>query len=190
MSENMTTIICKNDQCSNIIPPSKNQGRPREFCEERCRNKYNARLYYQRQTKGSDFTGLRTVTRQGYPRVNRKPAPDAKAAERRVKEHGENCTAPGVWCQARIHDAYNTKKLCLVRAVFTDDWTKLMYADTEPDRPRDMTTEEGMWIDDHKELLAKSNMTDPDVVMMKERRTRMELEEFAKAGGSRNPPNA
>lgn len=181
----MTTIICKNDKCAKVIPVGKNTGRPREFCEERCRNRYNSRLNYQRQTKGSNFIGLRSVTDQGYPKVNRKPSPNTKAAEKRVKEHGENCIGSGEWCMAKLHDAYNRKKLCLVRAVFTDDWLQLMYADTEPDREREMTTEDGMWIDDYKDILAKSKLTDGDVVMMKEQKQKRNLEAFADAGGNR-----
>ena len=184
---NMTSIICKNDKCARVIPPSKNAGRPREFCEEKCRNRYNSRLNYQRQTKGSDFTGLKSVTSDGYPKVNRKPSPNTKAAEKRVKEHGENCIGPGEWCMAKLHDAYNTKKLCLVRAVFTDDWLQLMYADTEPDRPRDMTTEDGMWIDDYKTILAKNDLTDGDIVMIEEARRKKDLELFAEAGGIKSP---
>ena len=182
----MATVICKNDQCYKVIPPSKNEGRPREFCEERCRNRYNARVYYRRQTKGSDFVGLRSVTAEGYPKVNRKPSPNTKAAEKRVKEHGENCTKDGEWCSAKLHDAYNTKKLCLVRAVFTDDWLHLMYADTEPNRERDMTTEDGMWKDDFKKLLEKSGVTGDDVKTEKEVRHRKELDTFAAAGGNRS----
>lgn len=183
---NMSVIICKNDLCSHMVPASKNSGRQREFCQEVCRNRYNARLYYKRQTKGATFTGLRNVV-DGYPRVKRKPSPDVKAAERRVKEHGENCTGPGEWCKAKLHDAYNMNKLCLVRAVFTDDWLQLMYADTEPDRERDMTTEEGMWKDDFQAMLAKSGITETDIKTVDELTVRKELDAFAKAGGMKNP---
>lgn len=185
----MNTIICKNDLCSKVVPVSKNSGREREFCEERCRNRYNQRLNYKRQTKGSTFVGLRSVT-AGYPKVNRKPSPNTKAAERRVKEHGENCAGPGIWCEAKLHDAYNRNKLCLVRAVFTDDWLTLMYADTEPDRPREMTTEDGMWIDDFKKLLAHSNITEDDVKTVAELKIARELEEFTAAGGMKRSPSA
>ena len=178
----MTTVICKNDLCASIVPPSKNSGRPRRFCTEKCRNRYNQRLNYKRQTKGGGFVGLRSVT-EGYPKVNRKMSPNLKAAERRVKEHGENCTGDGQWCQAKLHDAYNTKKLCLVRAVFTDDWLTLMYADTQPDRKREMTTEDGMWIDDFRALLEKSGIEENDVKTVEELKAAKELEDFTTAGG-------
>lgn len=183
----MTTIICKNDKCFRVVPPSKNKGVPRLFCEERCRNRYNARLNYQRQTKGASFLGLRNVTNDGYPKVNRKISPDAKVAERRVKEHGDNCTGPGKMCEAKLHDAYNTKKLCLIRAVFTDDWLELMYGEEGKVKEREMTTPDGMWKDDFKARLAKSNMTEEDVKTIAGIQEKKDREAFTAAGGDCAP---
>lgn len=182
-------LICKNDRCPKVVPPSKNSGRAREFCEETCRKKYNARLTYQRQTSGKTFIGLRSVTKEGYPQVNRKKSLTAASAQKRVKEHGENCGKPGQYCQAKLHDAYNTKKLCLVRAVYTDDWLELMYGEEGKEHPREMTTEEGMWIDDYNAVLKAKGVEEgkePDVVHYQ--RLDEENRRFNVAGGQRSIP--
>lgn len=172
-------IICKNDRCFEVVPPSKNLGRPREFHNELCRKRYNARLHYQRQTDGASFTGLRTVTDLGYPKVTRIMSKTATDAERRLKEHGENCTGPGQYCQAKLRDAYNRKKLCLVRAVFTEDWLQVLYAEENKPYTREMTTEDGMWKDDYQEVLAKLGTSqDP-----RKQREDEELAAFVAAGG-------
>ena len=62
----METVICKNDKCFQVVPPSSNPGRAREFCNEGCRKRYNQRLSYQRATKGASFVGLRGITADGY----------------------------------------------------------------------------------------------------------------------------
>ncbi len=183
------TLICKNDTCPNVIPPSKNSGRPRLFCNEACRKRYNASLYYQRQTSGKTFQGLRSVTEEGYPKVNRKKCMTADSAQKRVKEHGENCTKPGQYCQAKLHDAYNTKKMCLVRAVFTDDWLELMYAEDGKEHPREMTTKDGMWIDDYEALLRKRGIEaegTPDAIHAQ--RLMEESRRFNVAGGKKPIP--
>lgn len=181
MSDAMLRVICKNDKCFNVVPPSKGSGRPREYCTERCRKRYNAALHYQRATKGSAFLGLRTVNDLGYPQVKRIKCKTAADAEKRVKEHGENCAGPGVYCQAKMYDAYNTKKLCLVRAVFSDDWVELMYAADGIVRERDMTTEDGMWKDDFKEMLEKQGI-DPNNSM---NTLAAEVAAFQAAGGQK-----
>jgi len=180
------TIVCKNDKCSEIVPPSKNTGREREFCNERCRKRYNQRLHYKRQTTGIGFVGLRSVTGEGYPVVNRRKSLTAKDAEKRVKEHGENCKAPGEWCLARLHDAYNTKKLCLVRAVFTDDWLELMYGEEGKVHEREMTTDEGMWLDDFK-AMQEAREKEGTVGLSTEAKEAEEVKAFEAAGGQRNP---
>ena len=181
------TLICKNDACHQVVPASKNSGRPRLFCEEVCRKRYNASLYYRRQTSGKVFKGLRSVTDDGYPQVNRQKSLDAKAAEKRVKEHGENCGGSGKYCQAKLHDAYNTKKLCLVRAVFTDDWLQLMYGEEGKEHPREMTTEDGMWIDDY-EALMKARGVEEEPNIIHEQRAMEESRRFSVAGGTRTIP--
>lgn len=157
----LNKVICKNDRCPELVPEGKNSGRPKEFCNERCRRRYNARLYYKRATSGVPFAGLKGVTSMGYPVITRRKPLTAREAEKRVKVHGENCAKKGEWCQAKLHDAYNTKKLCLVRAVFTDDWLELMYEEEGRERKRDMTTEDGMWIDDYNEMMRKSGLSEP-----------------------------
>ena len=180
------TIVCKNDKCFEIVPPSKNAGREREFCNERCRKRYNQRLHYRRATEGIGFVGLRGVTGEGYPVVNRRKPLKAKDAEARVKQHGESCMAPGQWCQAKLHDAYNTKKLCLVRAVFTDDWLELMYAAEGKVHEREMTTEGGMWIDDFKKM-QEAREAQGVVGLSSEAKEAEEVKAFELAGGQRKP---
>ncbi len=183
------TLICKNTTCYKVVPSSKNTGRPREFCEEACRKRYNASLYYRRQTSGKTFKGLKSVTEEGYPKVNRKKCLTAASAEKRVKEHGENCGGSGKYCQAKLHDAYNTKKMCLVRAVFTDDWLELMYEEEGKEHPREMTTKDGMWIDDHKAMLMKKGIGEgktPDAIHAQ--RLVDENLRFSLAGGNRKIP--
>lgn len=187
--EDMNTVICKNDRCHRVVPPSKNSGRMREFCEEVCRKRYNARLTYQRQTSGNDFRGLRGFTPEGYPKINRKIAKNAMFAERRVKEHGENCKKTGEWCEAKLHDAYNRKKFCLVRAVFTDDWLELMYGEEGKVHEREMTTEDGMWIDDYKALLKATGLEVGKPEEIHAQRAVNELKRFAAVGGMKSLSN-
>lgn len=183
------TLICKNDVCYKIVPPSRNSGRARLFCEEACRKRYNAKLTYQRQTSGKIFQGLRAVTEEGYPKVNRKKCTNAANAEKRVKEHGENCAGPGEYCPAKLHDAYNTKKMCLVRAVFTDDWLKLMYAEDGKEHAREMTTEDGMWIDDYNAMLRKQGVEKGETWdTVHDQRLVEESRRFIIAGGQKTIP--
>lgn len=178
-------LICKNDRCYQVVPGAANQGRPKEFCEEKCRKRYNARLSYQRATKGSSFTGLRMVIGSGYPKVTRKVSATAADAEKRVKEHGENCTGPGIMCQAKLKDAYNRNKFCLVRAVFTDDWLVLMYGEDGMPHEREMTTEEGMWKDDFNTMMEETGLTGEEAVHREEKKLEEELNAFQAAGGGR-----
>lgn len=152
----MNTVICKNDRCPEIVPEGRSTGRPKEYCTERCRRRYNARLYYKRATSGIPFAGLQSLTSMGYPFITRRKSQTTKEARKRLQEHGENCKKAGEWCPAKLHDAYNRKKLCLVRAVFTDDWLELMYAEEGKVHEREMTTPDGMWIDDYNEMMKKS----------------------------------
>lgn len=179
------TIICKNDRCFEVVPASKGSGRKREFCNEKCRKRHNQRLAYKRATTGRSFMGLRGLTTEGYPQVHRKKSLTTATAEARVKEHGENCGASGEWCPAKLRDAYNTKKLCLVRAVFTDDWLELMYSAEGKVREREMTTDEGMWIDDFKAMLEKAGHTTESIDLIKTKRIADEHEAFDRAGGGR-----
>lgn len=178
-------LICKNDRCFEVVPAVANAGRPREFCTEKCRKRYNARLNYQRATKGSSFAGLRGIIGGGYPKVNRRMSATAKDAERRVKEHGDNCGGDGVMCKAKLSDAYNRKKFCLVRAVFTDDWLELMYKEDGMVHERDMTTSEGMWQDDFRAMMEENGLTGVEATQLKEKQQTEELRVFNAAGGGR-----
>lgn len=42
-------ITCANPACSNIVPPSKNPGRPRKYCSMRCKARVGASNYYRRE---------------------------------------------------------------------------------------------------------------------------------------------
>ncbi len=179
----MNNVFCKNDRCHKLVPEGKNSGRPKEYCNERCRRKYNARLYYKRAVSGLPQPGLKSTTEFDYPIVTRRIPQTAKEAEKKVKEHGENCGKTGEWCQAKLHDAYNKKKLCLVRAVFTDDWLVLMYEEEGKTHEREMTTKNGMWIDDWKATVEKSGQPDP--FETRGMQNEKDAEEFAVAGGTR-----
>lgn len=147
--------ICKNDRCSMLVPPSKNPGRPRDFCSDKCRRRYNARLQYQREA-GKEGGGLVFVNALGLAQVNRRISVTAKAAEQRYKSHLLACALHGGPCPARV-DPYGRKKLCIVAAVFADDWSQLKDAEEGKPVRRYATTQDGMWTSDvspeHRKLL-------------------------------------
>jgi len=127
--------------------------------------------------------GLTAVTALGYPKVNRKIAPNQAAAEKRFKEHTRNCGKPGEICPAKLWDVYDHKKLCLIHAVFSEDW--LQYLREAPGftilgpYEREMTTKDGMWKDDHRAELRSQGLTEEDL----ETATQMEAVRFNEAGG-------
>jgi hypothetical protein len=141
--------ICKNDRCSKLVPPGKNPGKPRLFCEPACARRYHARAYYQRG-QGKAGAGLIFVNELGQAQVNRRIALTAKAADQRWKMHLALCEFSGGRCTA-ISDPYGRKRLCLIAAVLGDDWTQLK--DVEEGKPvkRHSTTQDGRWLADLSE---------------------------------------
>ena len=140
------TPLCKNDKCSKLVPPSKNPGLKRLFCEPACARRYHARAYYQRG-QGKAGAGLVFVNDKGQAQVSRRMSTVAKAAESRLKMHLAMCDLHKGRCPA-ISDPYGRKRLCIVAAVLGDDWTQLK--DTEEGKPvkRHATTQDGRWLVD------------------------------------------
>lgn len=138
--------ICKNDRCSNLVPPSKNPGKERLFCSNRCARRYHARLSYQREA-GKEGGGLVFVNERGQAQVNRRISLTSKAAEQRYKSHLAACALHGGPCPGRS-DPYGRKKLCLVAATFADDWTQLKDAEEGKPVRRFSTTVDGKWLAD------------------------------------------
>ena len=60
-----------------------------------------------------------------------------------------------------------------------------MYSAEGKVREREMTTDEGMWIDDFKDMLDKAGHTTESVDLIKEKRIADEHEAFDRAGGGR-----
>lgn len=138
--------LCKNDRCSKLVPPSKNPGVARQFCEPRCRRRYYARKQYE-QLSGSGAQGM--VLHDGVAWFNRTISVSAKKARIRLDQHNADCpfSTSGGACPARW-DTYNRKKLCLIRAVLDEDWGQLMAAEAGRGFERELTTVDGRWVSD------------------------------------------
>lgn len=144
----MTLGICKNDRCHNIVPPRRDgqRGRPREYCTTRCQRRHHARLAYQReQSAGS---GQLFINDFGRAQISRSMPRSAAAAEKRYKEHLAYCPIHERPCPA-VADPYGRKRICLIAAVFVEDWMQLRDAERgRPLRPRVSTTRDGSWMAD------------------------------------------
>ena len=77
-----------------------------------------------------------------------------------------------------------TKKVCLVKAVFDDDWEGYMWASVQPDRGRQTTTLEGMWLGDYAEMVAKAEARGETIVTPAAKLAE-EIEAFEAAGGQK-----
>ena len=143
--------MCKNDRCTNIVPESKNPGVKRVYCNTRCARRHHARLAYQREV-GGDGVGMLVVDENMLPRVNRIFPRSEKLAEARFKAHNSDCVlAHGQDCAARF-DVYDRKQLCLLHAVFNEDWGQWMAASQGKPFQRVMTTRDGYWQSDVRQL--------------------------------------
>lgn len=138
--------ICKNDRCSNLVPPSKNPGVKRLFCSARCARRYHSRLTYSRE-RGTSGEGMTFVNEQGQAQVKRTMALTSKVAQLRWKNHLNACSLHGGYCPGR-NDVYGRKKLCIIAAVLSDDETQLYEAEHGRPVKRNATTVDGRWLDD------------------------------------------
>jgi len=139
------TPICKNDRCSALVSPSKNSGVKKVFCSTRCARRYHSRLQYEREAgPGGQLVFVNTC---GEAQVSRRLSPTSKAARQRLELHLKACALHKGPCPA-IGDPYGRRKLCLIAAVFGDDWGQLR--DSEEGKPvkRHSTTRDGRWLDD------------------------------------------
>lgn len=178
-------LICKNDRCGRVVPPSRNPGRPRLFCSTMCARRYHARMAYQRE-RGTRGDGMLYVNDYGHAQIHRQLPTGASLAKKRLVEHNQNCAVSktGGLCPA-YYDVYDKKRLCLIHAVFNEDWSQMMAAEDGLPFKRTVTTEDGRWMeDDEKErrLLAagyglpQENGAPPTI--------EEKLTEFVEAGGA------
>lgn len=147
----MTTIlkVCANDRCNNLVPMSRNPGVERKFCSARCRQRYHARMQYQREA-GSEGVGMVRIATDGKVYVHRTMAPTAALSQKRFLAHNENCAITGgKRCPATVDDAHDHKRKCLVHAVLQDDWRQRMREEDGRGAPfRLRTTQSGRWLTD------------------------------------------
>lgn len=157
--------LCKNDKCNKIVPPSKNVGRPKLFCEHRCAMRYSSRTYGKRERAKA---GGKTYVEEGPDgkalQVQRVKPKSVAVAEARYKMHiqrPENLlqairdrpcpmgTEESSWkCPAQAFgDYYSKDRLCLVYAVFVDDWKEAMAMAEHRPYTRQWTTHDGYWYD-------------------------------------------
>lgn len=138
--------LCKNDRCSKLVPPSKNAGVPKLFCEPRCARRFHSRQQYSRDT-GAAGSGMLFVNSLGQAQVNRRISLTSKAADARLRTHLTFCGLTGGPCPSRT-DPYGRQRQCLVGAVLSDDWSQLK--DTEEGKPvrRYATSQDGRWLVD------------------------------------------
>ncbi len=157
--------LCKNDRCNKIVPPSKNVGRPKLFCERRCAMRYSSRVYSKRERAKA---GGKTYVEEGPDgkalQVQRVKPKNVAVAEARYKMHiqrPENMleairdrpcpmgTEESGWkCPAQaFQDFYSKERLCLVYAVFVDDWKEATALTEHRPYTRQWTTHDGYWYD-------------------------------------------
>jgi hypothetical protein len=174
--------ICKNDQCFQIVPQSKNPGRPRLYCSRACKNRYYARFYYQKEVAPIDRRMLMNIDGR-WPKVNRVQAKTTRAAEERLKGHAEQCllndNGP---CAAATDDAYGRKHYCLIHAVFGEDLSEAVYAAEGKPWVRQNTTADGMWLTDWQEM---TGQTDPNAAERAVGLSKEDISDFIAHGGGK-----
>jgi hypothetical protein len=86
----MDLILCKNDRCSNLIPPSQpgKRGPKRKFCSDSCKFRYHDRLRYLRRRKGAVQV---EVGKDNRVRIIREMPRTLREARRRQEKHKEEC---------------------------------------------------------------------------------------------------
>ncbi len=143
--------LCKNDRCTNVVGESKNSGVKKLYCHPACARRHHSRMAYQREA-GNTGDGMLQVDAQMRAQLHRRIPASIKIAETRFKAHLDDCMIArrrggNAECPARF-DVYDRKKLCLIHAVFNDDWAQMMAAADGRPAPRGMTTIDGHWLSD------------------------------------------
>lgn len=151
-------VVCRNETCSNMVPPSRFRGKPRVYCSLRCSTQHWSREYYRRRT-GKTGDGLyKTINDQPY--ISRIKPPTAQAAETRFKNHLEKCAVHGGKCPARF-DPFDLKRECLMHAVLREDWDEIRRAGKGMVFTRRVTTDNGFWIDAPAEVVDDPSLSGP-----------------------------
>lgn len=181
-------LLCKNNRCSAVVPPSKNPGRPRVFCTNRCARRYHARMAYQREAGGRG-DGMMFVNDFGHPQVKRVMPQSAKLAKQRFTEHLHDCavSTTGGLCPA-YYDPYDKKALCLIHAVLNEDWEQLMKAESGLSFERKVTSADGRWLTDNEreQAVVRAALDGAQTGATVATKTREQvLQEFVDAGGAK-----
>ena len=143
--------MCKNDQCGNIVGPSKNKGINKVFCNRRCAQRFYSRAY-DRRKRGTTGQYLERDPRNQRPtRFERQKPLSQKMAEFRYNRHKEEGKCPNASPDTSnrcpgILDPYSKDKVlrCLIYAVLVDD----MKERWDKEYHRQCTTHDGRWIDE------------------------------------------
>ena len=163
------TQLCANDRCTNLVPPSKNPGIERIFCDPICARRYHQRLYSARNAYGVGSLERNRETGEQVQFNRRRPDTLAKAETRyhahiqRPEPDGEP-VCPNATDETRgrcpahiLGDYYSQKRLCLIYAVLVEDMKEQAAKSRGEFYYRQWTTPDGRWKEDFTE--------DPDVAV-------------------------
>ena len=138
--------LCKNEKCSQLVPPNKNRGRKREYCSLRCKSAKGARDRYARENGSTNDSAVGDF--YGLAFVRRTKAITEEMAEGRFRKHLVECPlSAGGPCKSR-NEPYDQNKLCLIHAVLQEDWAELRRKSKNIPYKRKMTTDNGFWADE------------------------------------------
>ncbi len=143
--------MCKNDQCANIVGPSKNKGIRKVFCKRRCAQRFYSRAY-DRRKRGTTGQYLERDPRNQRPtRFDRQKPLSQEMAEFRYEKHKTEGKCPNASPDTSnrcpgVLDPYSKNKIlrCLIYAVLVDD----MKERWDKEYLRQYTTHDGRWIDE------------------------------------------
>ncbi len=147
-----TSVLCRNDRCTNLVSPSLNPGRAKIFCSRKCAHNHHNRLYEKRAgTKGRWFLERDKITGEQY-QLDRTMPPNLEAAEMRYKSHimRDVCpqAEPGHKCPSHeLGDYYSSKRLCLIYATLVDDLYEQFAKARGRLYVRRWTSESGRWVE-------------------------------------------
>lgn len=138
--------VCQNDTCINLVTPSRNPGVTKLYCTTRCQRRQASRNAYKKDQGIDDKLHLE----EGVEVLYRKMPSAATIAEARYKMHLMRCPKGADRfseygrCPGR-NDPYAKAKLCLMQAVFLEDWNTLRRREKGIPYERELTTVTGTW---------------------------------------------
>ena len=159
--EDGTTHICANLKCPNLVPRSKNSGKPRIYCDRRCALLVVGRRHDAKRGSGRDYKY--DVLHRLYAVVIRR-LQSKKASRERFLEHldglkdrcpeaneasnfkcpgqfNPNCYSKATW--ERYHQGGPWPGACLIYATLKDHYKTMYYAEAGQDIDRDYTVGRG-----------------------------------------------